>query len=86
MLGPPGQWPAAQARASYDSLYRIPLDNSELLFEIAMCQLEIGQSQEAAESLKKLLKTYPDTNLRRLVRFYLFHATGEEIDPEGYYI
>lgn len=79
MVRPPQTWPVAQTRATIESLYQMPYEAAEVLFNIAVCQLEAGRNERAAEVFRRLLETNPETSLRPLVRVYLFHLTGERI-------
>ena len=59
----------------------MPAETTFPLFNAALSHLEIGQSKQAAELLKKILELNPETEYRHLVRFYIALAAREEIEP-----
>lgn len=75
-------WPVQHVASVSDALYRWRDEQSQLLWNTAMMQLESGKPHIATKTLKGLLEANPDTNLRPLLRFYLFVLTEELIDPE----
>lgn len=86
-------WPAAAyvtgARMQQPGLPKdMPLDVSLPLLNAALCRVELGQSEQAAELFKKLLEVDPDSRYRPLAIFYIRALIGEELDlnPPSEYI
>ncbi len=75
-------WPVQHAVSVGDALYRGREEQTQLLWNTAMMQLESGKSRLAAKTLNGLLEINPNTTLRPLLRFYLFVLTQAVIDPE----
>ncbi len=73
-------WPQIQVRRAVASLFQLPDQAAQGFFEIALCHLEAGQPKQAADALRKVLKSDPETKLRPLVAFYLFLAAKEQVD------
>ncbi|MCA9067736.1 MAG: hypothetical protein KDA84_02355, partial [Planctomycetaceae bacterium] len=85
-------WPAG-AYASGASIQTagfpssLPLDASLPLLNVALCQVELGQSEKAVERFKQLLEVDPNSRYRPLAAFYIRALTGEiidEIPPSAY--
>lgn len=75
------QWPLLHAQSGVRVLNQHPAEAARLQFNMAVSHLEAGTPEAAETALRDLLKRSPGTRLRPLVRFYLYHLSGELIDP-----
>ncbi len=75
-------WPVQHSFSAVEALYRRNDEQTQLLWNIAMMQLESGKPRLAAKTLSGILEATPDTFRRPLIRFYLFVLTQELIDVE----
>jgi hypothetical protein len=82
LAGSANSWPMQHTVAAVNGLGRLPQQESEYWFNTALCQLESGRNEEAADSLRQTLNALPETTYRPLVRFYLNQTTGELIDAQ----
>ncbi len=73
-------WPMQQTGVVLAAVNHAPFQQARLLLDVALCHLETGRTEQAAEALHEALETCPDTPLRPLIRFYLYPITGELID------
>ncbi len=51
-----------------------------MLFNVALCHLETGETELAVKALHQTLNVMPETEFRPLIGFYLAALTGETID------
>ncbi len=75
-------WPVQQTFAIADSAHRVDQSLASLRLSIALCSLETGHIKEATKQLQHILKESPETQLRPVVRFYLYQVTEDLIDLE----
>ena len=79
-LWAPDSYPMTHVGATAQLLKGARLEGSTQLYYIALAQMEAGQLNDAANSVRQALKIYPNTVLRPLLRFYLEVLTGEQIE------
>ncbi len=75
-------WPLIHLNVVADRVTRGAEEDAMLLFYSAMGQLEAGQTRVAGKTLAGLLESNPETQLRPLIRFYVFLITDKLLDAE----
>ena len=76
------QYPLAHTAAA-QAMGNVQSESSVLRFQIAMAQLESGDSTGATQTLRLAVERDPTSSIRPLLRFYLLCTTNELIDEKA---
>ena len=76
------QYPMAHAAAVVQAQENVRAEATVLRFQIAMAQLESGDSKGAIQTLRLAVERDPASSIRPLLRFYLLCTTNELIEEK----
>lgn len=76
----PDSYPLTHLGAATQVIQSVRFEGSNLLYHVALAQMEAGQVDDAAKSIKQTIALNPDSPLRPILRFYLECLTGEQIE------
>lgn len=81
LIQPPSNsfWPAQHTVSVANYLYGLSQQQAPLKLNLARCEIEAGQSEQAIAVLREIIEEQPDSPYRPLIRFYLYQLTGELI-------
>lgn len=79
-LWTPDAYPLTHLGAATQIIQGVRFEGSNLLYHIALAQMESGEIEDAAKSIKQAIDLHPDSALRPILRFYLECLTGEQIE------
>ncbi|KAA0134246.1 tetratricopeptide repeat protein [Gimesia chilikensis] len=74
-------WPTQHAVSVINYLYGLAQQQTPLKLNMARCEIEAGQPEQATALLQEIIDDAPDTPYRPMIRFYLYQLTGTLI-PE----
>ncbi|MBX3441218.1 MAG: hypothetical protein KF774_02335 [Planctomyces sp.] len=74
---------ASRARSALEALYSFPDQQSLLLFQRALIELQQGRLSRARADLSEALSAAPDSAFRPLIVYYHYLQTGESLPIEG---
>ena len=77
------QYPLAHTATVMHALENVRGEATALRFQIAMAQLESGDSKGAAQTLRLALERDPASSIRPLLRFYFLCTTNEVLDEKA---
>ena len=77
------QYPLTHTTAVAQTLENVRAEAAVLRFQIAMAQLESGDSKGATQTMRLALERDPASLIRPLLRFYLLCTTNELIEEKG---
>ena len=83
LIQPPATslWPTQHTVSVINYLYGLSQQQSPLKLNLARCEIEVGQPEEAIALFREIIEEQPETPFRPMIRFYLYQLTGELI-PE----
>jgi len=75
-------WPLSATRTATEYFFQSPETVAGMLLNVALTYLEQGEIKLAEQYCREVLATYPDTQNRPLVAYYLYELSGgkEETD------
>lgn len=81
LIQPPSNsfWPAQHTVSVANYMYGLSQQQAPLKLNLARCEIEAGQSEQAIAVLREIVEEQPESPYRPLVRFYLYQLTGELI-------
>lgn len=81
LIQPPSNsfWPAQHTASVANYLYGLSQQQTPLKLNLARCEIEAGQPDQAVAVLQEIVDEQPETPYRPLIRFYLYQLTGELI-------
>ncbi|QDT44635.1 hypothetical protein Pan241w_47480 [Gimesia alba] len=81
LIQPPSNsfWPAQHTASVANYLYGLSQQQTPLKMNLARCEIEAGQPDQAIAVLREIMDEQPETPYRPLIRFYLYQLTGEVI-------
>ncbi|QDV20197.1 hypothetical protein Pan153_48690 [Gimesia panareensis] len=74
-------WPTQHAVSVINYQYGLAQQQTPLKLNMARCEIEAGQPEQATALLQDIIDEAPDTPYRPMIRFYLYQLTGKLI-PE----
>lgn len=85
LVQPPTQslWPAQHAVSVINYLYGLSQQSAPLKMNLARCEIEVGQPEQAIALFREIIEEQPETPLRPVIRFYLYQLTGEMIPEQA---
>ncbi|MFK7777248.1 MAG: hypothetical protein QM501_03855, partial [Gimesia sp.] len=83
LVQPPTQslWPTQHAVSVINYLYGLSQQLAPLKMNLARCEIEVGQPEQAIALFREIIEEQPKTPYRPVIRFYLYQLTGDLI-PE----
>jgi len=84
MIQPPTNsfWPTQHAVSVVNYLYGLSQQQTPLKLNLARCEIEAGQPEQAIALLQEIIEEQPETPYRPMIRFYLYQLTGELIPAQ----
>ncbi len=85
LIQPPSNsfWPNQHAVSVVNYLYGLSQQQAPLKLNLARCEIEAGQTEQATQLLREIIEDAPDSAYRPIVRFYLYQLTGELIPVQA---
>lgn len=74
-------WPTQHAVSVINYQYGLAQQQTPLKLNMARCEIEAGQPEQARALFEEIIDDAPDTPYRPMIRFYLYQLTGKLI-PE----
>ena len=74
-------WPTQHAVSVINYQYGLAQQQTPLKLNMARCEIEAGQPEQARALFQEIIDDAPDTPYRPMIRFYLYQLTGKLI-PE----
>lgn len=84
MIQPPATsfWPTQHTVSVINYLYGLSQQQTPLKMNLARCEMEVGQPEQAIALFREILEEQPDTVHRPVIRFYLYQLTGKLIPDQ----
>ena len=84
LIQPPATtyWPTQHTVSVIKYLYGLSQQQLPLKLNLARCEMEVGQPDQAIALFREMIEDQPETPYRPLIRFYLYQLTGELIPDQ----
>ncbi|MCH9724546.1 MAG: hypothetical protein K0U86_06540 [Planctomycetes bacterium] len=76
-------WPTQHTVSVINYLYALSQQQTPLKLNLARCEIEVGQPEQATVLFREIIEEEPDTPYRPMIRFYLYQLTGELIPEQA---